>query len=240
MAALDQAITWSSRHGNPQGLIHHSDHGVQYISTLYSTHLTEAGIQASTGTVGDSHDNALAETLNGAYKTELIKRVQPFDTVETLQQATFDWASWWNTERLHEYLHHHTPAEAEAEYYQQQAVQTVVKNQQTSMNKNQSTSNNARKNNETTHKNSTNNVSNPPCWRRCCPLFVLGFEVDWFLFYPIQLLLKRPIRRPIKSVSNHLKPLYAYSRKPEESALLQQKTPFRKEWRFHSGGAAGN
>lgn len=107
-------------------------------------------------------------------------------------------------------------------------------------NKPNNSTNNARKNNETTHKNSTNNVSNPPCWRRCCPLFVLGFEVDWFLFYPIQLLLKRPIRRPIKSVSNHLKPLYAYSRKPEESALLQQKTPFRKEWRFHNGGAAGN
>ena len=144
LAALDQAITWSSRHGNPQGLIHHSDHGVQCIGTLYSTHLAEAGIQASTGTAGDGYDNALAETLNGAYRTELIKRVQPFDTVEALQQATFDRASWWNTERLHEYLHHHTPAEVEAEYYQQQAVQTVVKNQQTSMNKNQSTSNRTR------------------------------------------------------------------------------------------------
>jgi putative transposase len=128
LVALDQAITWSRKHGNAQGLIHHSDHGTQYISTLYSTHLAEAGMLASTGGVGDSYDNALAETLNGAYRTELIKRVQPFDTVEALQQATFDWASWWNTERLHEYLHHHTPAEAEAEYYQTQAAQTAIKN----------------------------------------------------------------------------------------------------------------
>ena len=141
LAALDQAITWSSRHGNPQGLIHHSDHGVQCIGTLYSTHLAEAGIQASTGTAGDGYDNALAETLNGAYRTELIKRVQPFDTVEALQQATFDRASWWNNQRLHQHLGYRTPAEAEAEYYQTQAVQTAIKNQQTSMNKNQSISN---------------------------------------------------------------------------------------------------
>ncbi|MCI1832282.1 MAG: IS3 family transposase [Bifidobacterium sp.] len=140
LAALDQAITWSGRHGNAQGLIHHSDHGTQCIGTLYSTHLAEAGIQASTGTAGDGYDNALAETVNGAYRTELIKRVQPFDTVEALRQATFDWASWWNNQRLHQHLGYRTPAEAEAEYYQQQAVQTVVKNQQTSMNKIQSIS----------------------------------------------------------------------------------------------------
>jgi transposase InsO family protein len=140
LAALDQAIAWSRRHGGTKGLIHHSGHGTQCISALYSTHLAEAGMLAGTGSGGDSHDNALAETLNGAYRTELIKQVQPFESVEALQQATFDWASWWNNQRLHQHLHHHTPAEAEAEHYQTQAVQTVVKNQQTSMNKIQSTS----------------------------------------------------------------------------------------------------
>ncbi|MEE8737731.1 MAG: IS3 family transposase [Bifidobacterium sp.] len=127
LAALDQAIAWSSRHGNPQGLIHHSDHGTQCISALYSTHLAEAGMLAGTGSGGDSHDNALAETLNGAYRTESIKRVQPFDTVEALQQATFDRASRWNNQRLHQHLHYHTPAEAEAEHYQTQAAQTAGK-----------------------------------------------------------------------------------------------------------------
>jgi putative transposase len=118
LIALDQSIAWTARHGDTQGLIHHSDHGTQYISTLYGTRLNEHGIVASTGGVGDSYDNALAETVNGAYKTELIKRSKPFDSVQELEQATFQWVSWWNQERLHETLRYQTPAEVETRYHQ--------------------------------------------------------------------------------------------------------------------------
>ena len=82
---------------------------------------------APTGTVDDGYDNALAETVNGAYETELITRVKPFDTVEPLQQATFNWVSWWNNQRLHGHLHYRRPAEVETEHYQQQAAQTAIK-----------------------------------------------------------------------------------------------------------------
>ena len=104
------------------GLIHHSDHGTQYISALYGTHLNQAGILASTGSVGDSYDNALAETVNGAYKTELIKRSDPFESVHALEQATFQWVSWWNQERLHQHLDYRTPAEVETLYHQTKAT----------------------------------------------------------------------------------------------------------------------
>ena len=122
LVALDQSISWTARHGDTQGLIHHSDHGTQYISTIYGTRLNEHGILASTGSVGDSYDNALAETVNGAYKSELIKRCKPFDSVQALEQATFQWVSWWNQERLHEHLGYQTPAEVEARYYQSQVT----------------------------------------------------------------------------------------------------------------------
>ena len=122
LIALDQSISWTARHGQTRGLIHHSDHGTQYISTLYGTHLSEHGILASTGSVGDSYDNALAETVNGAYKTELIKRCKPFETVQALEQATFHWVSWWNHERLHETLGYQTPAEVETRYHQSQVT----------------------------------------------------------------------------------------------------------------------
>jgi transposase InsO family protein len=122
LIALDQSISWTAPHGNTQGLVHHSDHGTQYISTLYGTRLNEHGILASTGTVGDSYDNALAETVNGAYKTELIHRSKPFETVQTLERATFQWVSWWNHERLHEHLGYQTPAEVEARYYETKAT----------------------------------------------------------------------------------------------------------------------
>jgi transposase InsO family protein len=122
LVALDQSITWTAGHGGTRGLIHHSDHGTQYISTLYGTHLNEAGILASTGTVGDSYDNALAETVNGAYKSELIKRSAPFETVRALETATFQWVSWWNEQRLHQHLGYRTPAEVEARYYQTKAT----------------------------------------------------------------------------------------------------------------------
>ena len=122
LVALDQSISWAALHGDTQGLVHHSDHGTQYISTLYGAHLTEQGILASTGSVGDSYDNALAENVNGAYKTELIYRSKPFESVQALEQATFQWVSWWNNERLHEHLGYRTPAEVEARYYKTRAT----------------------------------------------------------------------------------------------------------------------
>jgi transposase InsO family protein len=122
LVALDQSIAWTARHGDTRGLIHHSDHGTQYTGTLYGAHLNEAGILASTGTVGDSYDNALAESVNGAYKTELIRRSAPFETVQALETATFQWVSWWNGQRLHQHLGYHTPTEMEARYYQTQTT----------------------------------------------------------------------------------------------------------------------
>lgn len=72
LQALDQSLQWAATHRYTYEIVHHFDHGSQYTSQVYSTHLNEAGIVASTGTVGDSYDNAMAETLNGAYKTEFI------------------------------------------------------------------------------------------------------------------------------------------------------------------------
>ena len=87
------------------------------MSLAYSDALIAAGVTASVGTVGDSYDNALAETVNGLYKTEIIysKRVWPSATA--VEIATLDWVHWWNTRRLHEHLGYRTPAEVEAEYY---------------------------------------------------------------------------------------------------------------------------
>ena len=121
LVALDQSIAWTARHGDAQGLIRHSDHGTQYISALYGTRLRENGILASTGTVGDSRAFALAETINGAYKNELIHRFA-FETVRALETATFQWVSWWNEQRLHQHLGYRTPAEVENLYYQTKAT----------------------------------------------------------------------------------------------------------------------
>jgi transposase InsO family protein len=131
LVALDQSIGWVARHGDTHGLVHHSDHGTQYVSTLYGTHLKEAGILASTGTVGDSYDNALAETVNGAYKTELVRRSKPFESVHALEQATFPWVSWWNDQRLHEHLDYRTPREVETLYHQHQAISIAPKTNKT-------------------------------------------------------------------------------------------------------------
>ncbi len=122
LVALDQSISWTARHGETTGLIHHSDHGTQYISSLYGTRLHEHGMLASTGSVGDSYDNALAETVNGAYKSELITRSKPFDSVQALERATFQWVSWWNNQRLHQHLGYRTPNEVEVLYHQHQAT----------------------------------------------------------------------------------------------------------------------
>ena len=107
-------------------LIHHSDRGSQYVSIRYSERLAEAGIEPSVGSRGDSYDNALAETINGLYKTELVHRRTPWKTKESLELATLDWVSWFNHHRLLESIGYIPPAEAEENYYRQLASQTVA------------------------------------------------------------------------------------------------------------------
>ncbi len=99
-----------------QGLVRHSDRGSQYVSLAYSDALITAGVSASVGTVGDSYDNALAETVNGLFKAELIHSKRIWESVEAVELATMGWVHWWNTTRLHEALGYHTPAEVEAAY----------------------------------------------------------------------------------------------------------------------------
>jgi putative transposase len=118
--ALEMAI-WTRR-GDTEGLVHHSDRGVQYLAIRYSERLTEAGAVASVGSKGDSYDNALAETVNGLYKTELIRPQRPWRTAEQLELATAAWVEWWNQRRLHSACGHVPPAEYEAMYYREQGA----------------------------------------------------------------------------------------------------------------------
>ena len=94
LQALEQAISWAASHGGTDGLVHHSDHGAQYIGLVYTTRVGEFGMLPSAGTVGDSYDNAMAESVNGAYKTELVWRRKPFQDLRVLELATFRWVSW--------------------------------------------------------------------------------------------------------------------------------------------------
>ena len=110
LQALGQAISWAASRGGTDGLIRHGDHGTQYISTVYATGVMEYGMLPSTGTVGDSYDNAMAESADGAYKTELVWRRRPFADLKDLELATFRWVSWWNSKRLHQSLGYRTPA----------------------------------------------------------------------------------------------------------------------------------
>jgi putative transposase len=121
--ALEQAL-YARQPERDDSLIHHSDRGSQYVSIRYTERLAEAGIETSVGSKGDSYDNALAETINGLYKTELIHRRAPWKTVESLELATLAWVTWFNHQRLLAPLGHIPPAEAEDLYYQQLAVQT--------------------------------------------------------------------------------------------------------------------
>jgi putative transposase len=120
MDALEQAIHARTVEG---GLVHHSDRGSQYLSIRYTERLAEAGIQGSVGTVGDSYDNALAETINGLYKAELIRREGPWSGVEAVELATLDWVDWFNNRRLLEPLGYVPPAEFEEAFYNRQAAQ---------------------------------------------------------------------------------------------------------------------
>ncbi|CAN2536367.1 hypothetical+protein [Methylocapsa aurea] len=101
------------------GLVHHSDRGVQYVSIKYTERLAEAGVEPSVGSVGDSYDNALAETINGLYKPELIWRRGPWRNFEAVEFATLEWVDWFNNRRLLEPIGNIPPAEAEARYYAQ-------------------------------------------------------------------------------------------------------------------------
>jgi len=116
--ALEQALH-ERRPVQGSGLVHHSDRGVQYVSIRYTERLADAGIEPSVGSVGDSYDNALAETINGLYKTEVIRRRGPWRSLETVEFATLDWVDWFNNRRLFEPIGTIPPAEAEARYYQQ-------------------------------------------------------------------------------------------------------------------------
>jgi transposase InsO family protein len=99
------------------GLIHHSDRGVQYVSIRYTERLAEAGIEPSVGSVGDSYDNALAETINGLYKAEVIHRRGPWQSFEAVEFATLEWVDWFNNRRLLEPIGNMPPAEAEERYH---------------------------------------------------------------------------------------------------------------------------
>jgi putative transposase len=113
--ALEQAI--HERRPNRGGLVHHSDRGSQYLSIKYTERLAEAGIEPSVGSVGDSYDNALAETINGLYKAEVVHRRGPWRSFEAVEYATLQWVNWFNNKRLLEPIGNVPPAEAEKRYY---------------------------------------------------------------------------------------------------------------------------
>ena len=123
--ALEQAL-YARRPERNGSLTHHSDRGSQYVSIRYTERLAEAGIEPSVGSKGDSYDNALAETINGLYKAELIHRRAPWKTKESLELATLEWVSWFNHHRLLEPIGYIPPAEAEANYYRQLASQATA------------------------------------------------------------------------------------------------------------------
>lgn len=120
--ALEQALH-ARRRGAP--LIHHSDRGSQYVSIRYTDRLAEAGIEPSVGSVGDSYDNALAETINGLYKAEVVHR-QSWSSREQLELATLRWVDWYNHRRLMGPLGYIPPAEAEQNYHRQLESATMA------------------------------------------------------------------------------------------------------------------
>jgi len=121
--ALEQAL--HARQPERNELVHHSDRGSKYVSIKYSERLAEAGIEPSVGSKGDSYDNALAETINGLYKAELIHRRAPWKTREAVEMATLERVSWFNHHRLLEPLGYIPPAEGEANYYKQLSSEAI-------------------------------------------------------------------------------------------------------------------
>ena len=123
--ALEQALH-ERRPAEGAGLVHHSDRGSQYVSIKYTERLAEAGIEPSVGSVGDSYDNALAETVIGLFKTEVIHRRGPWRSREAVEFATLEWVDWFNNRRLLEPIGNIPPAEAEARFYAQPAGLAMV------------------------------------------------------------------------------------------------------------------
>lgn len=119
--ALEMAI-WSRRSADLAGLVHHSDRGVQYLAIRYTERLADEGALTSVGSKGDSYDNALAESVNGLYKTELIRARGPWRTADQVELATAAWVAWWNEQRLHSACGDVPPAEFEAAYHSLQAA----------------------------------------------------------------------------------------------------------------------
>jgi len=117
LGALEMALSLRQIHKGQS--IHHSDHGSQYLSIRYTATLSAAGMNCSAGTVGDSYDNALAETVIGLYKTELVRRHGPWRNLEHLELSTLEWVDWYNNRRLHSWCGHIPPAEYETIYYTQ-------------------------------------------------------------------------------------------------------------------------
>ncbi|TXN36433.1 IS3 family transposase [Methylobacterium sp. WL7] len=123
--ALEQALH-ERRPVQGGGLVHHSDRGSQYLALRYTERLAQAGVEPSVGSVGDSYDNALAETINGLFKAEVIHRRGPWRSFEAVEFATLEWVDWFNTRRLLEPIGNIPPAEAEARYYAQAEVQALA------------------------------------------------------------------------------------------------------------------
>jgi putative transposase len=116
--ALEMGIWQRARAGHSiQGLVHHSDAGSQYTSISYTERLAEAGVKPSIGSVGDSYDNAMAESIIGLFKTEVIRRRGPWRNLDDVEIATLEWVDWFNNRRLFEALGNIPPAEAEATHY---------------------------------------------------------------------------------------------------------------------------
>lgn len=115
--ALNQAICQRAP-SDADSLIHHSDRGSQYLSIKYTERLAEAGIDPSVGSVGDSYDNALAESTIGLFKTEVIDFMGPWKSVGQIEWETLKWVNWYNTKRLHSKIGYITPQEAEETFYE--------------------------------------------------------------------------------------------------------------------------
>jgi putative transposase len=123
--ALEMAI-WSRGTTDLKGLVHHSDRGVQYLAIRYTERLADAGAVRSVGSRGDSYDNALAESVIGLYKTELIRKQGPWRSFEQLELATARWVEWYNQRRLHSSIGDVPPAEFESNYYRERTVSAVA------------------------------------------------------------------------------------------------------------------
>ncbi|GGD35107.1 hypothetical protein GCM10011358_18930 [Sinisalibacter lacisalsi] len=121
--ALEQAV---HQRQPGAGLVHHSDRGSQYLSIKYTERLAEACIEPSVGSVGDSYDNALAETINGLFKAEVIHRRGPWRSFDAVEYATLEWVDWFNTRPLLEPIGNIPPAEAEANFYAALETETMA------------------------------------------------------------------------------------------------------------------